>query len=103
MASKHNGTRQLENANMSRYTVDRFEGSERVVLEDDQARTFTLPRSWLPAHTKEGTVLTATTASGTTVQAVRFEVDTEATRLRVESAEREGGGLPRVAKGDVSR
>jgi hypothetical protein len=43
---------------MPRYTIDRFEGGERVALEDERAQTFRFPDS-LPADVHEGDVLSA--------------------------------------------
>ena len=42
---------------MPRYTIDRFEGTDWVVLEDEQARTFLVPRRWLPTQAREGDVV----------------------------------------------
>ena len=39
---------------MPRYTVDRFEGTDWVVLRDEQAKTFLVPRRWLPADVRTG-------------------------------------------------
>src|SRR5687768_15585352 len=87
VASRAGGLAQAKKP-MPRYIVDRFEGSDWAVLEDDQARTFNVPRAWLPTDASEGTVLMATTASGTSLQAVRFEIDPEATRQRQASGRR---------------
>ena len=39
------------------YGVDRIEDGGWVVLEDGDARTFTVPRGWLPANVREGDVI----------------------------------------------
>jgi hypothetical protein len=42
---------------MARYTVNRFEGRDWAVLEDEQAKTFLVPRRWLPGQATEGDVV----------------------------------------------
>ncbi len=39
------------------YGVDRIEDGGWVVLEDGDAKTFTVPRGWLPAQVREGDVV----------------------------------------------
>lgn len=41
---------------MTYVTIDRFEGTQ-AVLEDDEERTFAVPRERLPAGAKPGDVL----------------------------------------------
>jgi len=46
------------------YTVDRFEGTEWVVLEDERARSLQVPRNWLPGDVREGDVISASVGAG---------------------------------------
>ncbi len=46
--------------NPVQYGVDRIEDGGWVVLEDGDARTFTVSRGWLPADVREGDVVSVT-------------------------------------------
>lgn len=88
---------------MTLYTVDRFEGDEWAVLEDDQAHTVRVLRRSLPANTREGDVLDAVEhadAAGALV--LQFELNPEAKEERLTEARRVRDSLPRGPKGDVS-
>jgi hypothetical protein len=88
---------------MLRYTIDRFEGDEWAVLEDEHARTFRVPRRWVPAGAREGDVLTATEAAAEpATQTIRFELDPALRDERLGEAERRRAQLPRGPKGDIS-
>lgn len=88
---------------MPRYTIDRFEAEVWAVLEDEQARTFRVPRQWVPVAAREGDVLNAADASaGPASQYVRFELDTAAREHRLAEADRLRAQLPRGPKGDIS-
>jgi DUF3006 family protein len=88
---------------LSRYTIDRFEGGDSVVLEDDRARTFRIPRRWLPADAREGDVVAGIEQDGETgVRILRFELDQSAREERQAEAHRLRENLPRAPKGDVS-
>ena len=88
---------------MQRYTIDRFEGSDWVVLEDEQARTFTVPTDWLPASVREGTVLRASAdADGTGTSVIRFSVDPASHDEQLRKAHERLDALPRGPKGDLS-
>jgi DUF3006 family protein len=87
---------------MPSYTIDRFEGSEWAALEDETARTFQIPRTWLPADAREGDVVNASTEQGRPISTVRLELDSAA-RERQEARVRDlRERLPRGPKGDVS-
>jgi hypothetical protein len=61
---------------MPRYTVDRFEGTDWVVLKDEQAKTFLVPRRWLPTDVREGDlVIEAEQAPNTDTVSLRLELD----------------------------
>ena len=63
---------------MPRYTVDRFEGTDWVVLKDEQAKTFLVPRRWLPTDVREGDfVIEAQQAPNTETVSLRLELDPE--------------------------
>ena len=47
----------MANVQRRQYGVDRIEDGGWVVLEDGAARTFTVPRGWLPAEVREGDVV----------------------------------------------
>ncbi len=88
---------------MPRYTIDRFEGGDWAVLEDDQARTFRIPRHWLPPGAREGDVLTVSTdAAESGACVLRFELDPAGREERLDQARRLREQLPRGPKGDVS-
>ena len=88
---------------MARYAIDRFEGGEWAVLEDDEARTFRVPRHWLPPAAREGDVVNATEQdAGTGSRVLRFELDPAARQARLDQARRLRDQLPRGPKGDVS-
>ena len=68
---------------MPRYTIDRFEGTDWVVLEDDQQRTFLVPRRWLPTQARVGDIV---------VEAEQApDADTVSVRLDLDTKTREGG------------
>ena len=88
---------------MPRYTIDRFEGDDWVVLEDDRAQTFRIPRHWVPAGAREGDLLNASGERGDpAVQSLRFELDPAAREHRRAEADRLRDQLPRGPKGDIS-
>lgn len=88
---------------MPRYTIDRFESDEWVVLEDDRAQTFRIPRQWVPAGAREGDVLNASgEPADAAVRSLRFEVDAAARQQRRDEADRLRDQLPRGPKGDIS-
>ena len=61
---------------LPRYTIDRFEGTDWVVLEDEQARTFLVPRRWLPTQAREGdVVIEAQQAPDADTVSVRLDLD----------------------------
>ena len=87
---------------MPHFTIDRFE-ADWVVLEDEQARTFRIPRMWVPPGAREGDVLNAEYQSpGNTAGLVRLEIDANAREQRLADAESRRASLPRGPKGDVS-
>jgi hypothetical protein len=63
---------------MPRYTIDRFEGTDWVVLADEQKRTFLVPRRWLPTQAGVGDVVVEAeqTPDADTVS-VRLDLDTK--------------------------
>jgi hypothetical protein len=88
---------------VSRYTIDRFDGNNWVVLEDETARTFTVPRSWVPSGAREGDVVkTLRAADDTSTTTIRFELDPEARDEQRANARARRNALPRGPKGDIS-
>ena len=64
---------------MPRYTIHRFEGTDWVVLEDEQKRTFLVPRRWLPTQARQGDVVTeAEQAPDADTVSVRLDLDPKA-------------------------
>jgi len=62
-----------------RYTIHRFEGTAWVVLEDEQKRTFLVPRRWLPTQAREGdVVIEAEQAPNADTVSVRLDLDPRA-------------------------
>jgi hypothetical protein len=86
-----------------RYAIDRFENGDWAVLEDDQARTFRLPRQWLPSEAKEGDIVRVV-EYGATAATRRLELalDSDAREERLDRARKLRNQLPRGPKGDVS-
>jgi hypothetical protein len=61
---------------MARYIIHRFEGTAWVVLEDEQARTFLVPRRWLPTQAREGdVVIEAEQAPDADTVSIRLDLD----------------------------
>ena len=86
---------------MRLYTVDRFEGTEWVVLEDERARTLKVPRNWLPGDVREGDVISASVGAGTGASSLLFELNPQAREERLAEARRLRAQLPRAPKGDL--
>jgi hypothetical protein len=85
------------------YTIDRFEGRDWAVLEDEGVRTFAVPRTWLPSSAGEGDVLKlSSTVDGENASTVRFELDSAARDERLAKARAQRDALPRGPKGDIS-
>jgi hypothetical protein len=88
---------------MPRYTIDRFEGTAWAVLEDEQGKTFLVPRRWLPTHAREGDVVVETEqAPDNDTVSIRLDLDPQARDERLKNAERLREQLPRGPKGDIS-
>jgi hypothetical protein len=88
---------------VARYTIDRFEGSDWAVLEDEHARTVTVPREWLPSGAREGDVLKlSSTAEGASAKTVHWELDPAARDEQLAKAHARRDALPRGPKGDIS-
>ena len=88
---------------VARYTIDRFENGEWAVLENEGARTFKVPREWLPSTAREGDVLTTfEMAEGAGTRTIRFELDPVARDEQVAKARQRRDALPRGPKGDIS-
>ena len=68
---------------MAQYTIDRFESTAWAVLQDEQGKTFLVPRRWLPVQAREGDVVIemAQPPDNDTVS-LTFHVDHAATEER---------------------
>lgn len=86
---------------MARYTIDRLEDSGWAVLEDEHARTFNVPRKWLPPETREGDVLDISEQPSTDSHLLRFRLDTAGREERLAEAAKRREALPRGPKGDI--
>ena len=85
------------------YGVDRIEDGGWAVLEDGDARTFTVPRSWLPAEVREGDVISVNVEEFVEgVRCLRFVIDPAARQERLQEAQRRRDRLPKGPKGDIS-
>jgi hypothetical protein len=84
------------------YTIDRFDGPDWVVLENDAGKTFSVPRTWLPLGAKEGDVIRLDLTDATHGSELRFTLDAEATAKRQREAAELRRRLPRGPKGDLS-
>ncbi len=85
------------------YTIDRFEDGDWAVLEDDDARTFNIPRAWLPSTAREGDVVRCVQrddAAGS--RSVSFALDSAARAEQLSRARQLRDRLPRGPKGDVT-
>lgn len=87
---------------MARFTIDRFENADWAVLEDERARTFSVPRGWLPTNAGEGDVLRASESPESSVSTVHFELDATTRDEQLANARARRDALPRGPKGDVS-
>src|SRR5688572_29100540 len=85
------------------YVIDRFEGPDWAVLEDDRARTFNVPREWLPHGALEGDAVAVreqlVTGEGRTL---RFTINTYDRDERLAKAKNRRAALPRGPKGDIA-
>jgi hypothetical protein len=87
---------------MPRYTIDRFEGEGWAVLEGDDARTFSVPRIWLPAEVREGDVLDVGSQTMGGAHVLRIDVNAKASDERLADADRLRERLPRGPRGDFA-
>jgi hypothetical protein len=87
---------------MSHYIIDRFEGTDWAVLEDEQERTFLVPRRWLPANAREGDAVRETEQSpDTDTISLRLQLDQAARDEYVERMQQKRDRLPKGPPGDV--
>ena len=86
-----------------RFTIDRFEGLNWAVLETDESKTISVPRSWLPPVAREGDVLQISEGDEPSgARTIRLEVDPAAREAQTEDARRLRDQLPKGPKGDIS-
>ena len=92
-----------EEPSISFYAIDRLEGPDWVVLEDDTGRTFQVPRAWLPADARERDVIRVQ-ADHTNPSAIGLSatIDADATARRAGDASDRRGRLTRGPEGDIS-
>ncbi len=85
------------------YSIDRFEDGDWAVLEDSHARTFNVPREWLPSTAREGDVVRCVQGGHTAgSRSVSFELDSTSRAERLSRARQLRDRLPRGPKGDLS-
>lgn len=87
---------------MPLYTVDRFEGPDWALLEDESARPLRVPRSWLPVDVREGDVINASVAAGSAATSLVFELNPKKREERLRDVRKLREGLPSGPKGDLS-
>lgn len=86
----------------SRYVIDRFAGGA-VVVEDDHATSFRVPKEWVPSGAREGDVLSVTsTETGVEDRQVVVRVDEQATADRRLESRHRRDTLPKAPDGDFS-
>ncbi len=85
------------------FVVEALEDAHWAVLEDEHAHALQVPRPWLPAHVREGDVLTVevTPSDDGAVQGVVFAIDAVATDARRRAIEERWERLPRAPSGDL--
>ena len=87
---------------MSHYIIDRFEGTDWAVLEDEQERTFLVPKRWLPTNAREGDVVRETEQSpDTDTISLRLQLDQGARDEYVARMQQKRDRLPKGPPGDV--
>lgn len=88
---------------MALYTIDRIEG-DWVILEDESARTFNVPKAWLPESLRQGDVVRFRVDHGSEAGATLLHVSSapEERAERLRSAEERRGKISTGPKGDVS-
>lgn len=87
---------------MPAFTIDRFEGPDRAVLEDEHALTHSVPRAWIPPGAKEGDVLRSAGELPTDgTQTIQLHVDHSATAARHRLVQERRDSLPRGPEGDI--
>lgn len=87
---------------MPAFTIDRFEGPDWAVLEDEHALTRTVPRSWIPPGATEGDLLHSSEelpADGS--RTIQLHIDPAATADRRRLAQERRDRLPRGPSGDI--
>lgn len=88
---------------MALYTIDHVEG-DWVILEDETARAFNVPKAWLPESLREGDVvrfqIDQGSSTGSTLLHVSIAPEERAERLR--SSKERRARIPAGPKGDVS-
>lgn len=87
---------------MPQYTIDRFENSAWAVLEDEDGKTFLMPRRWLPKDAREGDVVIekAPPPDNETVF-LTFQLDHAATEERLARAKAQREQLAPGPPGDL--
>lgn len=86
---------------VARYIIDRFEENEWAVIEDEESRTFSVPRQWMPPEAREGDVLKVSQESPGDRRVLHVELDTAAREERLTDAANRRGRLPRAPRGDL--
>jgi hypothetical protein len=87
---------------MPHYVIDRFEGPAWAVLEDEEGKTFLVPRRWLPTNAGEGDIVVETSQppDNDTVS-LNLQLDPAAREERLARLKAQRDQLPKGPKGDV--
>jgi hypothetical protein len=87
-----------------RYVIDRIEDDDWIVLEDEDGRTISVPRGWLPAGCREGDVLDLVLEPGEDGQLLhsKWRIDDEARAERAERVRALRDRIPRGPTGDLA-
>lgn len=87
---------------MARYTIHRFEGTAWAVLEDEQGKTFLVPRRWLPTNARESDVVVETDqAPENDTVSLNLQLDPAAREERLAKLKAQRDRLPQGPNGDL--
>ena len=87
---------------MPHYIIDRFEDAAWAVLEDEQGKTFLVPRRWLPTQAREGDVVSAIAQPpDSDTVSLTFQLDPAAREERLARLKAQREQLPQGPQGDL--
>jgi hypothetical protein len=81
--------------------IDRFEGDEWAVLEDECGNTFNVPHEWLPENAQKGDLLNVSGVDAAGAHLLRLTLDTDGREERLAKAARQREALPTGPRRDI--